>query len=47
MFLKDYPPDFLETGSEEGALRRSLRVLPPFGAAICAKVGTCPEQSVE
>lgn len=42
MTLKDYPPDFLETRPEEGALRQSLQRLPPLGRYICAAIGNCP-----
>ncbi|MBX3026794.1 hypothetical protein KF840_17950 [bacterium] len=43
MALKNYPPDFIETRPDEGALRASLRRLPPLGRRICESVGTCPE----
>ncbi len=39
---RDYPPDFVETRSNEAILRQSIEQLPPLGRRICEMGGTCP-----
>jgi hypothetical protein len=39
---EDYPPDFLETRTDEAVLRESITRLPPLGHFMCTLLDTCP-----